>query len=163
LCFWLQVLLHCCRCCPQLCEASVTSGLPDVLLRAACTSGNSAATLSLLVLAEVVSGVAAAADAMASGLPLAGSPAAAAAAAAADAVRQSGNDRQQGHSQHQQQQQDQWQEQWLRMRRQQLAAALQVVRPSKATDNIIERLSGAQSCEDWRCASTQFAESLAVP
>jgi hypothetical protein len=54
---------------------------------------------------------------------------------------------------------DQWQEQWLRMRRQQLAAALQVVRPSKASDNIIERLSGAQSREDWCSASTQSAKS----
>jgi hypothetical protein len=129
------VLLHCCRCCPQLCEASVTAGLPDVLLRSACSSGSSTATLSLLVLAEVVSGVAAAADAMATGqLTHAGSSA----TAAADAVRQSGSDRQQPPGQ----QQQQMQEQWLRMRRQQLAAALQAIRPSKATDSIIERLSG---------------------
>lgn len=160
-CFVPQVLLHCCRCCPHLCEAAVTSGLPDVLLRSACTSSNSTATLALLVLAEVVSGVAAAADALASGLPLAGSPAAAAAAAAAaaDAVRQSGSDRQQGQGQgqgqHQQQQpqHDQWHEQALRMRRQQLAAALQVVRPSKATDGVIERLSGVVLCLGcaWDC------------
>lgn len=139
-----QVLLHCCRCCPQLCEAAATAGLQDVLVRSATTNGNSKATLALLVLAEVVSGVAAAADALASGLPLAGTPAA---AAAADAVRQSGSDRQQGQGQQQlqpqqQKQVDQWQEQALRQRRQQLAAALQVVRPSKATDGIIERLSG---------------------
>jgi hypothetical protein len=62
-------------------------------------------------------------------------------------VRQSGSGRQQGQGQgqhqHQQPQHDQWHEQALRMRRQQLAAALQVVRPSKATDGVIERLSGA--------------------
>lgn len=130
-----QVLLHSCRCCPQLCEAAVITGLPDVLLRSACTSGNSTATLSLLLLANVVSGVGAAADAMAAGLPAPGSPAAAAAAAA-----EAGRDVQPG----QQQQQDQRQEQWVKARRQQLAAALQVVKPCPATDAVIVKLAGKE-------------------
>lgn len=81
-----QVLLHSCRCCPELCEAAVIAGLPDVLLRSAGSNGNSTATLALLLLSEVVSGVAAAAEALAAGLPFSGSsssPAALAAAAAA--------------------------------------------------------------------------------
>jgi hypothetical protein len=153
------MLLHCCRCCPQLCEASVTAGLPDVLLRSACTSGSSTATLSLLVLAEVVSGVAAAADAVAAGQPLPGSTAA---DAAADAVRQCGSDRQQGRNQHAQpQQQRGQQEQWQRARRQHLAAALQALRPSQTTDSIIERLSGELESKEvmyaapWCSLSTQ--------
>ncbi|KAF8056751.1 hypothetical protein HT031_006249 [Scenedesmus sp. PABB004] len=63
----LQVLLHCCRCCGALAEASAAAGLPDALLRAACSSGSSTTSLALLALAAIVSGVAARAAGIAAG------------------------------------------------------------------------------------------------
>lgn len=55
--FALQMLLHCCRSCPALCEATAAANLPDVLLRSACSTASNTAALSLLVLAALVSGV----------------------------------------------------------------------------------------------------------
>jgi hypothetical protein len=136
----LLVVLHCCRCCPQLCEAAVSAGLPEVLLRSATASGNPTATLSLLVLAAAVSGVAGPAEALASG-SLQAPPSSAHPAGAAGSDGGSS-----GHQQHVQQEQ-QWQEQWLRLRQQQLTAALQVVRPCQATDAVIVKLSGEMGRE----------------
>jgi len=127
-----------------------------VLLRSACTSGNHTATLSLLVLADMVSGVAAAADAMAAGVLPAGCPTAA--ADGAPVASSSGRPGAQQQHHHQQQQLDQWQEQWLKVRRQQLAAALQVVKPSPATDAVIVKLAGRSGAT--HCYSLSLPVSL---
>jgi len=54
----LQVLLHCCQCCPALCGAAAAAGLPETLLHAACSSSSGGtAALSLLTIAAMLSGV----------------------------------------------------------------------------------------------------------
>jgi hypothetical protein len=110
-----QVLLHCCRCCPTLCEAAAATGLHEVLLRLATSTGSCAAAVSLMVLSAVVAGVAASISAVLSGT----GPAAAAAAAGADGPA-------------------------LQQRRRRLAGAVQALGPSQATDAVIVKLSGGR-------------------
>lgn len=107
-----QVLLHCCRCCPALCEAAAAAGVHEVLLRSASSTGSGAPAVSLMVLSAVVSGVAASVTAV-----LAGTGLAAAAAAGTEGPA-------------------------LQQRRRRLAGAVQALGPSQATDAVIVKLSG---------------------
>jgi hypothetical protein len=107
-----QVLLHCCRCCPALCEAAAAAGLHTVLLQSATSTGSGAAAVSLMVLSAVVSGVAGSISSVLSGTGLA--PAAAAGA--------------EGPA--------------LQQRRRRLAGAVQALGPSQATDAVVVKLSG---------------------
>uniref|UniRef100_A0A383VWV5 non-specific serine/threonine protein kinase n=1 Tax=Tetradesmus obliquus TaxID=3088 RepID=A0A383VWV5_TETOB len=107
----LQVLLHCCRCCPALCEAAAAAGVHEVLLRSASSTGSGAPAVSLMVLSAVVSGVAASVTAV-----LAGTGLAAAAAAGTEGPA-------------------------LQQRRRRLAGAVQALGPSQATDAVIVKLS----------------------
>ncbi|WIA21240.1 hypothetical protein OEZ85_000481 [Tetradesmus obliquus] len=107
----LQVLLHCCRCCPALCEAAAAAGVHEVLLRSASSTGSGAPAVSLMVLSAVVSGVAASVTAV-----LAGTGLAAAAAAGTEGPA-------------------------LQQRRRRLAGAVQALGPLQATDAVIVKLS----------------------
>ena len=49
-----QVLLHCCRVCPELCDAAVLARAPAILLQ---SREGSHATLALLTLAALVDGM----------------------------------------------------------------------------------------------------------
>lgn len=114
----LQVLLHCCRCCPSLCEAATAVGLPDVLLQSACSTASNTAALSLLVLTAVIHGVVA-------------------------RVRVCTIETEQGKQQ------------------QQLAAAVQALRPSQATDAVIVKLAGKLG-RLIAAASSAIAEASSV-
>eukprot|EP00775_Hariotina_reticulata_P001705 gene1705-2051_t len=114
----LQVLLHCCQCCPALCGAAAAAGLPGALVQAACSSNRGdTAALSLLTLAAMLSGVG---KLLPAGLPGDSSTAAHLAEGGSSGVTP------------QQQQQQQWQ---------QVDATWQAVGPSQTSDAAIGRLA----------------------